>query len=179
MAGNEFLFSFFGLLLGLAVANIANGFGDIWRSRTELAVGSATPLLGLLVLLCVSQQWLAFWAAKDLFDMRPALLLAAIGVAFPYIFIGSIMYPRDTIRFQSLDAYYLAHSRVLMVALLIPTIVNVTANLALGGSFFAQAAPYYAVRLGVPVALILWRRLWVHRIGLAILSVTMLVRIFN
>ena len=31
MSGFEFLFSFYSLLLGLAVANVATGFADIWR----------------------------------------------------------------------------------------------------------------------------------------------------
>lgn len=83
MNGTEFLFSFFGLLLGLAIANIATGFGEIWRGRQRWRIGWATPLLGLFVMLAVSQQWLAFWIGRELLDIRPALLLAAVLVAFP------------------------------------------------------------------------------------------------
>ena len=44
MSGFEFLFSFYGLLLGLAVANVTSSFADAWRSRSEWQVGTAPPL---------------------------------------------------------------------------------------------------------------------------------------
>ena len=179
MNGAEFLFSFFGLLLGLAVANVATGFGEMWRSRERWRVGYATPLLGLFVMLAVSQQWLAFWRARGIVDIQPGLLLAAIGVAFPYIFISSAMYPRSEDRYESHDEDYLAHSRTFMIALMIPTIVNALVNIGIGGTFLRGALPYYSLRLGIPLVLIFWRKLPAHYIGLMLLCLTMLVRIFD
>lgn len=43
MSGFEYLFTFYGLLLGLAVANVATGFADMWRSR-EAYVRAGLPL---------------------------------------------------------------------------------------------------------------------------------------
>lgn len=179
MNGAEFLFSFFGLLLGLAVANIAMGFGEMWRGRHRWRTGLATPLLGLFVMLAVSQQWLAFWRAREIVDIEPHLMLAAIGVAFPYIFISSAMYPGSEDTRQSLDDYYLEHSRTFMVALMIPTLVNALVNIAIGGVFLRNAAPYYALRLGIPLVLLFVRKLPVHVAGLILLILTMLVRIFD
>lgn len=179
MSGPEFLFSFFGLLLGLAVANIATGFGEMWRGRQRWRIGLATPLLGLFVMLAVSQQWLAFWRARTIVDIEPLLLLASIGVAFPYIFLSSAMYPRSEDRVGALDDYYLAHSRTFMIALMVPTIVNALVNIGIGGTFLRGALPYYGLRLGIPLVLAFWRKLGVHYAGLVLLILTMLVRIFD
>ena len=42
----DYLFSFYGLLLGIAVANVAIGFADMWRDCGKIAVGYCPPLLG-------------------------------------------------------------------------------------------------------------------------------------
>ena len=54
MSGFEFLFTFFSLLLGLAVANIATDFADMWRERNTRMAGTSTVLLGLFILLSVA-----------------------------------------------------------------------------------------------------------------------------
>ena len=56
MSGFEFLFSFYGLLLGLAVANVTSSFADAWRSRSEWHVGAAPPLLGTFILLAAASN---------------------------------------------------------------------------------------------------------------------------
>ena len=52
----EYLFSFYALLLGLSVANVASGFGDMWRERHAMPIGLCTPLLGLVVLAWRNQR---------------------------------------------------------------------------------------------------------------------------
>ena len=41
----DYLFSFYGLLLGIAVANVALGFADMWRDCERIQVGTCPPLL--------------------------------------------------------------------------------------------------------------------------------------
>jgi hypothetical protein len=105
MSGFEYLFTFYGLLLGLAVANVATGFADMWRGRADTKVGWATPLLGLFIMLGAAQQWVSFWGGRDSLTMGPWELLISIGVAFPYIFVSQGMFPRDQDRWPSLDDY--------------------------------------------------------------------------
>ena len=57
----EYLFSFYALLLGLSVANVASGFGDMWRERHAMPVGVCTPLLGLVVLAGGMNVWVRYW----------------------------------------------------------------------------------------------------------------------
>ena len=66
-----------------------------------------------------------------------------------------------------------------MIALMIPTIVNALVKIGIGGTFLRGALPYYSLRLGIPLVLIFWRKLPAHYIGLMLLCLTMLVRIFD
>lgn len=68
MTGFEFLFSFYGLLLGLAVAQVTSSFADTRRRRGNRRLGVVPPILGLFVLLAVAQQWASFWAGRDALD---------------------------------------------------------------------------------------------------------------
>ena len=179
MSGFEYLFTFYGLLLGLAVANVATGFADMWRSSVALRVGWATPLLGLFILFGAAQQWVSFWSGRDSLTMGPWELLVSIGVAFPYIFVSQGMFPREQDRWNSLEAYYLAHSSVLMGVLLVPPLAGLVYNGVLFGSW--PAGPdliFTAIRVVVPLTLIFVKRVWAHRAGLALLSSAMLVAIF-
>lgn len=51
MESFDYLFSFYGLLLGIAVANVAIGFADMWRDCEKISVGTCPPLVASSVLL--------------------------------------------------------------------------------------------------------------------------------
>jgi len=178
MSGFEYLFTFYGLLLGLAIANVATGFADMWRSREDMDPGWTTPLLGLFVLLAAAHQWISFWGGRDSITMEPWTLLISIGVAFPYIFVSQGMFPRQQDKWRSLEEYYAGHSRVLMGALMIPSVASLIYNAARNGLPDGLDAVAYSIRIGIPLALILTRRPLAHRAGLGLLCVWMLFIIF-
>lgn len=179
MSGFEYLFTFYGLLLGLAIANVATGFADMWRSRADMGVGWTTPLLGLFILLAAAHQWVSFWGGRDTITMEPWNLLISIGVALPYIFVSRGMFPRQQDRWRSLEDYYVDHSRVLLGALIIPVMASLIYNAVRNG------LPYevgdfinLALRIGIPLALMLTRRPLAHRAGLGVLCAWMLFLTF-
>ena len=178
MSGFEYLFTFYGLLLGLAVANVATGFADMWRSRDDIGPGWTTPLLGLFILLAAAQQWVSYWSARDGLTMEPSTLLISMAVAFPYIFVSTGMFPRHQDKWPSLEDYYGAHSRVLMGALALPPLASLLYNVVLFGFPDMGQMAITAVRIGIPVALMLTRRPLLHRIGLGLLCGLMLYRMF-
>ena len=179
MNGFEFLFSFYSLLLGLAVANVATGFADMWRGRRQTTIGALGPLLGLLILFSAAQQWMSFWGGRDVLTMGAWEILVSIGVALPFVFISRAMLPREQDGWNSWDDYYMAHSRVLLTVLLIPPVISISYNLARANFPDRPQAVFDAVRLGIPLLLILWRQRWVHRVGLAALTINMLVKLFE
>src|SRR4051812_45073128 len=116
MSGFEFLFSFYSLLLGLAVARVATGLADNWRMRAKTSFGISTLLLGIFVLLSVAQQWLSFWGARDVLTMGPWEVLTCMGMSLPYIFISQAMLPLEHASCTALDHHYLQNSRPLLLA---------------------------------------------------------------
>ena len=179
MNGFEFLFSFYSLLLGLAVANVATGFADIWRGRRETLVGTHTVLLGLLILFSAAQQWMSFWGAREVLTMGPWQILVSIAVALPFVFISRGMLPREQDPWRSLDDYYMAHRRVLLAVLLIPPVASISYNCASGNFPDRSEAVYDALRLGVPILLILWPQRLAQSVGLAALIINMVARLFR
>jgi hypothetical protein len=89
------------------------------------------------------------------------------------------MLPREEERWDSLEEYYLGHSRVLLGALLIPPVVSLFYNCALRNFPDLSDAAFNFVRLGVPVLLMVYRKRWIHRIGLAALTVNLIVQLFE
>lgn len=47
MGSFDYLFSFYGLLLGIAVANVAIGFADMWRDCEKISVGDLSSVGGI------------------------------------------------------------------------------------------------------------------------------------
>jgi len=178
MSGFEYLFTFYGLLLGLAVANVATGFADMWRGRDDISPGLTTPLLGLFVLLAAAQQWVSYWSARETLSMEPSTLLISLAVAFPYIFVSTGMFPRQSDKWRSLDDYYAAHSRVLMGALALPMSSSLVYNVVKFGLPDVSQAVTAAIRIGIPGALMLTRRPALHRVGLGLLCALMVFKIF-
>ena len=66
MSQFEFVFSLFGLLLGLSIAEVMSGFGKAVKARSRLRIGWLTPLLGVLVMLDLTSFWTIAWSMREL-----------------------------------------------------------------------------------------------------------------
>lgn len=167
MSGFESIFSFFGLLLGIAVANVAGGVADLWRARTETRPGICAPILGLVILLQVTRLWRSFWEARSEMTMTPGFLLLCIAIALPYIFVGQAMYPRAGEHWSRLDDYILANRKVLMGALALPFAISMATNL--GGGYQPSVADLasWGLGIGLPLLTMLARRAPLMAVGLA------------
>jgi hypothetical protein len=179
MSGFEFLFTFYSLLLGLSIANIATDFADMWRERHARMSSVSTIFLGIFVLICVAQQWISFWALREIIVMNPTNLLICIAMSFPYIFVSQAMFPSVNDSWESLEDYYMAHCRVLQSVLLIPIAVSVGFNLYLGSLAAWPDTTFFIFRIGIPILLMVFRVKWLHRIGLILLIATMFERIYS
>lgn len=176
MSGFEFYFSFFGLILGIAVANVGVGFGRLWRVREQARVGVCLPLLGALLLCHAIMNWNTSWLTLQAVPVEPLSLFIGLFVALPYVFVSTIMFPEDAHVQPSLDAFYLKHSRMVMIAMMIPTLSG-----RIGATFYGQEysraalVELFVTFFLVPIILLFWRNIWAHRIGLGLL-VALLVR---
>jgi hypothetical protein len=182
MSGFEYIFTFYGLLLGLAVANAVGNLAEMWRSNEAVKVGLAPPVLCVFILLAAAQQWVSFWAARDGLTMTPINLLMCIGMAVPYTFVSHGMTPARE-GSSSFEQFYLDHRKTLMAVLAIPPVLSLVYNLAFPSEFDVvstalSAAFITAPRTVIPLVLAFSRSIRMHAIGLALLCAHTLWRLF-
>jgi hypothetical protein len=128
----DYLFTFYGLLLGIAVANVAIGFADMWRDCDRIGVGYCPPLLGTIVMLGGMNVWLTMWHVRQDVAVSAWQMLAATGVAMPYVFVSRAMFPgaeKQTER--SLEDHYLRHRVLILLILVVPPVVSLTSKILL------------------------------------------------
>ena len=132
MTGFEFLFTFYGLMLGLAAANATSNLGEMWRGIPQTPVGLSPPLISAFILLAAAQQLTWFWGGRDSVPMGPLEILVSMAMALPYIFLSTVLVPGLSTRALGWEGHYLAHRRVLMPVLAIPPLVSLADNAAAG-----------------------------------------------
>jgi len=123
----EFVFSLFGLLLGLALAQVLGGLSDALQERRKLRVGSLTPLLGLLLVLDISSFWTVAWSIRDAFQPDYFHLLCGLLITGTYYFAACLVFPKDPAEWPDFDVYFFRHKRVVLSGV---TFCNATAYAA-------------------------------------------------
>jgi hypothetical protein len=114
MTDFEFVFTLFGLLLGLALANVLEGLGNALQERRKLNVGVLTPLLGLLITIDIASFWTVAWSLRDRFQPTFMALLCGLAVTGTYYFIARMVFPRNTAEWPDFDVYFWGHKRWLL-----------------------------------------------------------------
>jgi hypothetical protein len=106
MSNFELFMSFFGLLLGLAVAELMSGFANLARAKERPRIGAITPVLGVFIFLSIMTSLL------DAFRKLQDVPISLIGFALPTLigityFVAAIAaVPRDQGSWESLDDYF-------------------------------------------------------------------------
>lgn len=116
MSDFEFFFSFYGLLLGLSVAELTGGFARLLHERHRVRFGWLTPLLAVFVALDLATFWVQAWRFFRDAPFNAALLLIGLMIAATFYVAASITFPRVTAEGVEaridLDAHFWAHRRV-------------------------------------------------------------------
>jgi len=112
----EFFFSFYGLLLGLSVAELTGGFARLLHERHRVRFGWLTPLLALFVAIDLATFWNQAWRFFRDAPFNPALLLVGLMIAATFYVAASVTFPRVTAEGVEtridLDEHFWAHRRV-------------------------------------------------------------------
>ena len=116
MSAFEFFFSFYGLLLGLSVAELVGGFSRVLHERHRVRFGWLTPLLALFVALDLATFWNQAWVFFRGAPFNPALLFVGLIIAAIFYVAASVTFPRVNAEgvetHIDLDAHFWAHRRV-------------------------------------------------------------------
>ena len=122
MTDFEFLFSVFGLLIGLTFIEIAIKFADAIDAHGRRPIGVLTPLLALFVMIDVTGYWLFAWSIRELLHVRWRTVFVGLSVAIIYYLSASMIFPRSEGEWKSLDEHYWARKgRVIGGILLVET----------------------------------------------------------
>ena len=81
-----FMFAFYGLLLGLAVAEVAGGFSRAYDERHTRSLGVVAPLFGILLLVDLITFWMNAWAYRELAEVSYLVAYAVAVVAAALLF---------------------------------------------------------------------------------------------
>ena len=119
MTDFEFLFSVFGLLIGLTFIEIAIKFADAIDAHSRRPIGLLTPLLAFFVMIDVAAFWLFTWSLRDLLHVRWRIVFIALSAAMIYYLSASMIFPRSEGEWKNLDDHYWARKRLVIGGVLL------------------------------------------------------------
>lgn len=134
MSGFEFVFSLFGLLLGLALAAGLGGLARALKLRRRVRIGWPTALLGLFVSCDVVTFWMYGWSMRDVIPISWPALFGGFVVTALYYVAASLVFPDDPEDWGDLNTYFDTHRRTVLGAVLL-------CNVALIAAVSVLAAP--------------------------------------
>ena len=111
MSQFEFFMTFYGLLLGLALAELLLGFANVLRSPERPGIGLLTPLLGVTVFLQIMATFIDAWTRLQSVRMTIDSLALPTLIGVGLFFLGVIAVPRDASQWRNLDDYFYANRR--------------------------------------------------------------------
>ena len=118
----EFFFSFYGLLLGLSVAELVGGFARVLHERQRVRFGWLTPLLALFVAVDLVTFWNQAWVFFRGAPFNPFLLLVGLIIASTFYIAASVTFPRVSAEGAEiqidLDVHFWAHRKLVFGCIL-------------------------------------------------------------
>jgi hypothetical protein len=122
MSQFEFIFTLFGLLLGLSIVEVLGGLARSIEARLRpgatLRIGWLTPLLGVFVLLDLLSFWQAAWVTRNVIAVSGHSLMAITVFAGAYYLAAHLVFPRDPAEHAELDSHYFRVRRIVMGVML-------------------------------------------------------------
>jgi len=161
----SFFFAFYGLILGLAVAELLGGFAGIVRAHALKKLEAQTALVALLTFVLICATWVDTFTMDRAITLNFVDLWAPILVATFYYLAASVIFPRDPRQFSHLRAYFAARRKFIIGMLFAAELVDLYVNRAYltaryyhdPGAFWGWNVPYNIVIKGVFLALFVVR----------------------
>ena len=133
MSGFEFIFSLFGLLLGLALAEGLGSLSNAIKARHKVRIGWATALLGILVSCDIVTFWMYGWTLRDKIPVTWPYLFGGFVVTAIYFVSASLIFPHYPEEWTNLDDHFDANRRLVLGGVLICNIALLALTIALVG----------------------------------------------
>ncbi|MEP9376706.1 hypothetical protein ABLE91_08350 [Aquabacter sp. CN5-332] len=125
MSGFDLVSRVFGILLGLATAEVLKGFARVWRIRqgaetleTPMRIGWLVPLLGILIVLDQITFWFKFAELGPHLPVDMFGLSGMIAVIGAYYGLSTFVFPPEMKQWPDFDEYYFQVRTVVIGGLL-------------------------------------------------------------
>ena len=141
----SFVFSLFGLLMGLALAEVIGGFGTILEIRHRVRVGWLSPLLALLIAFDLTSFWMVAWQIREAIPVNFISLMVGLFIFGIYYLIAQLAFPDDIELWPDLDDYYWRHKRLLLGGMYTCNLVALAGQQIIGLNPFGDANTMYAL----------------------------------
>lgn len=132
MSGFEFVFSLFGLLLGLALAEGLGGLSRSIKSRHHVKIGWPTVLLAIFVSCDVITFWMYGWAMRERLPISWPVLFGGFVITGTYYIASSLIFPTDLEGRDDLNSHFDEHRRTVLAGILFCNIALLTVTYVLG-----------------------------------------------
>jgi hypothetical protein len=133
MSGFEFIFSLFGLMLGLALAEGLGGLARALKASHHVRIGWPTALLGLFVTCDVVTFWMYGWAMRELIPVTWPVMFGGFLVTAVLFVAASLIFPNEPEEWADLDAHFEKHRRTVLGGLLFANVALLATTVALIG----------------------------------------------
>lgn len=157
MSAFEFFFSFYGLLLGLSVAELVGGFARVLHERERIRFGWLTPALALFVAIDIVTFWNQAWVIFRGAPFNTFLLLVSLSIAATFYVAASVTFPRVSAEGAheriDLDAHFWAHRKLVFGCILGANLIVAVMVVILGqmNPGFAKVAGSAPLWIGVAI----------------------------
>ena len=156
MSAFEFFFSFYGLLLGLCVAELVGGFARILHERKRVQFGWLTPALALFVAIDIATFWNQAWIIFRGAPFNTFLLIVGLAIAATFYIAASVTFPRpsdDGTETIDLDQHFWQHRRVVFTCIMAANLIVAVLLILLsqGNSEFARITASWRLWIGTAI----------------------------
>ena len=157
----SYIFELFALLLGLAVAEMLGGFGQVLKLRArrkagvgeyaipasssgcaaqpeaepvgrQIRIGWLTPLLGLLVTIDLATFWNLLWLARGALEVNFLTVFVVLALIGGYYLVATQVFPDEPQLWPDFDAWYKLQKRFVVLGVVTINLLAQGAILALG-----------------------------------------------
>jgi hypothetical protein len=161
----SFFFAFYGLILGLGVAELLSGFAGMVRAHALKKLEVQTALVAMLTFVILVATWVDAWNMLKTITLNFNDLWPPILVATFYYLAAAVIFPRDPGQYSHLRAYFAARRKFVIGMLFAAELVDFFSDwnwffglrLENPAFFWGYLVPYNALIKGVFLALFLVR----------------------
>lgn len=171
MSPFELVFAVYGLLLGLAIAEVLGGFSrtlKLKRGTRPIRVGWLTPLLGILVILDLTSFWLLAWESRDQIAANYLTLVGVLTIVGIYYLAATLIFPDAPEEWPDFDDWYDKQNRMVIGGLLM---ANVGSWIGQMGLEIAKPTPEAELAMSDAEMMVVWAGLAVLALLIALLKV--------